>query len=95
MIIYKKNLYFIEMNNSLAKYGSSLIKDGENILTHCNTGSLATPGKGTALGIIKEAHKQNKKIHVFVDETRPLLQGARLTAYELKKEEIPFTCIIF
>jgi methylthioribose-1-phosphate isomerase len=83
----------IEMNDSMAKFGASLIKHGEGILTHCNTGSLATPGKGTALGVIKEAHLQNKHIHVYVDETRPLLQGARLTAYELQKAGIPYTLI--
>ena len=83
----------IEMNENMAKHGASLIKEGENILTHCNTGSLATPGKGTALGVIKEAHAQGKKIHVFVDETRPLLQGGRLTAYELERANIPYTLI--
>jgi len=83
----------IEMNQRMAKYGAELIKDGENILHHCNTGSLATPGVGTALGVIREAHRQGKKIHVYVDETRPLLQGGRLTTYELKKEGIPYTLI--
>ncbi len=83
----------IDMNESMAKHGASLIQDGESILTHCNTGSLATPGKGTALGVIKEAHLQNKNIHVYVDETRPLLQGARLTAYELQRAGIPYTII--
>ena len=72
-----------DMCAKMAKYGASLIKDGDNILTHCNTGSLATIGVGTALGVIREAHKQGKNIHVYVDETRPLLQGGRLTAYEL------------
>lgn len=83
----------VHMNDAMAKFGASLIQDGENILTHCNTGSLATPGKGTALGVIKEAHAQGKKIHVYVDETRPLLQGGRLTAYELKEAGIPYTII--
>lgn len=83
----------IEMNDSMAKLGASLIKEGESILTHCNTGGLATPGKGTALGIIKEAHLQGKKIHVYVDETRPLLQGGRLTTYELERAGIPYTLI--
>lgn len=72
------------MNAAMAAYGATLVQHGDNILTHCNTGSLATPGVGTALGVIREAHRQNKKIHVYVDETRPLLQGGRLTAYELK-----------
>jgi len=83
----------MEMNERMATYGASLIQDGDNILTHCNTGSLATPGLGTALGVIRKAHQQNKKIHVYVDETRPLLQGGRLTAYELQKEGIPYTLI--
>lgn len=77
----------------IANNGAGLIKDGDNILTHCNTGSLATAGVGTALGIIRRAHEQGKKIHVFVDETRPLLQGGRLTTWELKKLKIPFTLI--
>jgi len=81
------------MNDAISKNGAALIKEGENILTHCNTGSLATPGKGTALGVIREAHAQGKRIHVYVDETRPLLQGARLTAYELQREGIPYTVI--
>lgn len=77
----------------MSNLGAELIKDGDSILTHCNTGSLATAGSGTALGVIKKAYHQGKKIHVFVDETRPLLQGARLTAWELAKEKIPFTLI--
>jgi len=81
------------MNDCMAKLGASLIKDGDGILTHCNTGTLATPGKGTALGVIREAHAQGKKIHVFVDETRPLLQGGRLTTYELERSNIPYTLI--
>ncbi|PRP74041.1 translation initiation factor eIF-2B alpha subunit [Planoprotostelium fungivorum] len=83
----------VQMNQSMSRHGASLIQNGENILTHCNTGSLATPGVGTALGVIREAHRQGKNIHVYVDETRPLLQGGRLTAYELKSEGIPFTII--
>ncbi|MFH1238634.1 MAG: S-methyl-5-thioribose-1-phosphate isomerase, partial [bacterium] len=63
------------------------------ILTHCNAGALATAGYGTALGIIRKAHEQKKNIKVLVDETRPFLQGARLTAWELKEEKIPFTLI--
>lgn len=82
-----------DMCAAMARHGASLVKDGDNILTHCNTGSLATIGVGTALGVIREAHKQGKKIHVYVDETRPLLQGGRLTAFELKKEGIPYTII--
>ncbi len=68
-------------------------KDNYTFLTHCNTGSLATGGIGTALGVIKYLHSQGKNIHVFVDETRPLLQGSRLTAWELHKERIPYTLI--
>ncbi|MDO8673824.1 MAG: S-methyl-5-thioribose-1-phosphate isomerase [Dehalococcoidia bacterium] len=73
--------------------GSELIQDGFNILTHCNAGALACVDYGTALGVIRAAHDQGKKIHVFVDETRPLLQGARLTAFELTKSGIPMTLI--
>jgi methylthioribose-1-phosphate isomerase len=83
----------VDMCDAMSKHGAALIKHGESILTHCNTGALATPGKGTALGVIREAHAQGKKIHVYVDETRPLLQGGRLTAYELQKEGIPYTVI--
>ncbi len=75
----------IEINKSIGRYGAELIKDGMTILTHCNTGSLATVDYGTALGVIRTAHEQGKKIRVFVDETRPYLQGARLTAWELQK----------
>jgi len=77
----------------LSQLGAELIKDGFTILTHCNTGSLATAGYGTALGIIKAAKKQGKKIDVIATETRPLLQGARLTAWELMQENIPATLI--
>ncbi len=77
----------------LSQFGAELIKDGFTILTHCNTGPLATTGYGTALGVIIRAKEQGKRIKVFADETRPLLQGARLTAWELKKANIPFTLI--
>ena len=76
----------------LSSYGAELIKDGFTIMTHCNTGALAA-GYGTALGVIRTAWESGKKIHVFVGETRPLLQGARLTAWELMKYNIPFTLI--
>ena len=82
-----------EADRKLSSYGSELIKDGFTILTHCNAGALATAGYGTALGVIKAAKKQGKNIHVFAAETRPRLQGARLTAWELKQEDIPFTLI--
>ena len=77
----------------LSKNGQELIKDGYTILTHCNTGPLATTGYGTALGIIIYAHMQGKKVQVYADETRPLLQGARLTTWELRKIGIPVTLI--
>ncbi|MEW5798039.1 MAG: S-methyl-5-thioribose-1-phosphate isomerase [Bacteroidota bacterium] len=81
------------MCDSMGFYGAQLIEDGATVLTHCNSGSLATGGIGTALGVIKTAHRSGKKISVFVDETRPLLQGARLTMWELQKENIPSTLI--
>jgi methylthioribose-1-phosphate isomerase len=77
----------------LSLFGAELLKDGWTVLTHCNTGPLATSGNGTALGIIIMARKQRKKINIFADETRPLLQGARLTTWELKKAGIPVTLI--
>jgi len=82
-----------EATRKLSRLGAELIKDGFTILTHCNTGPLATTGYGTALGVIKQAREQGKSIKVFVTETRPLLQGARLTTWELKKADIPFTLI--
>lgn len=75
----------IETNKAIGRHGAQLIEDGMTLLTHCNTGSLATVDYGTALGVIRTAHEQGKKIKVFVDETRPYLQGARLTAWELMK----------
>lgn len=83
----------IECCKRIGRLGSSLIKKGDSILTHCNAGALATAGYGTALGVIKRAHKEGKRIKVFVGETRPRLQGARLTTWELKREGIPFTLI--
>jgi len=82
-----------EADMRLSRYGAELIKDGFTILTHCNAGALATGCYGTALGVIKAAWEQAKKLHVFAGETRPLLQGARLTAWELKQAGIPFTLI--
>lgn len=75
----------------MADHGEALIKDGDNILTHCNTGGLVTAGIGTALGVVIRAHNKGKKVHVYVDETRSLLQGARLTTWELEKNGIPYT----
>jgi methylthioribose-1-phosphate isomerase len=77
----------------LSRLGAGLIKDGFTVLTHCNAGALATAGYGTALGVIKAAWEQGKKIEVIATETRPLLQGARLTAWELMQENIPVTLI--
>lgn len=79
----------IEANIRMSKFGASLIKEKSVVLTHCNTGALATAGVGTALGVIKELHKQGKINYVLVDETRPYLQGSRLTAFELLKSNIP------
>ena len=80
-------------NHAIGKNGAELIKDGDTILTHCNAGELATVEYGTALGVVRVAWEQGKKIKVIADETRPLLQGARLTAYELKRDGIPVTLI--
>lgn len=83
----------IETNLRIAKIGSSLIQDGETIIHHCNTGALATVDWGTALGVIRMAHENGKRIKVMVDETRPRLQGARLTAWELQEYGIPYEII--
>jgi len=83
----------VEATRKLSQLGAGLISDGFTILTHCNTGALATTGYGTALGVIKQAKEQGKNIRVFATETRPLLQGARLTTWELKQANIPFTLI--
>jgi len=83
----------IEINRQIGMHGRGLIKDGDSILTHCNAGALATAGYGTALGVIRAACEEGKGLHVFVDETRPVLQGARLTAWELMRNNIPATLI--
>ena len=83
----------IEINKNMGRYGASLLKDGFNVLTHCNAGALATAGYGTALGVIRAAVSENKKISVISDETRPFLQGARLTMWELMEDDIPVTLI--
>jgi len=83
----------IAINRRMGLHGRELITDGDSVLTHCNAGALATGGYGTALGVIRAAREEGKRIHVFVDETRPVLQGARLTAWEMVKEEIPATLI--
>lgn len=95
--IYKKirleadNIYYedIETNRKIGKHGNEIIPQKANILTHCNTGALATAGFGTALGVIREAFYNGKDIFVYADETRPRLQGGRLTAWELMQEKIP------
>ena len=82
-----------ENNRKLGEYGAKLIKPNSRVLTHCNTGALATAGWGTALGVIRSAHYGGKNIFVWVDETRPYLQGSRLTAWELLQEKIPHKII--
>ncbi|MFC1897429.1 S-methyl-5-thioribose-1-phosphate isomerase [Chloroflexota bacterium] len=83
----------VEATRKLSQLGAGLIEDGFTILTHCNAGPLATTGYGTALGVIIQAKEQGKQIKVFADETRPLLQGARITTWELKQAGIPVTLI--
>jgi methylthioribose-1-phosphate isomerase len=83
----------VTLNSKMARHGAALIHDGDVILHHCNTGPLAAVDVGTALGCIIEAHRQGKQIHVLVDETRPRLQGARLTAWELMQYGVPMTLI--
>ena len=81
------------MCRAIGEQGSALIPPGAGVLTHCNAGSLATAGRGTALAVLFAAHDQGKQIHVYADETRPLLQGARLTAWELIRQGVPTTLI--
>jgi len=83
----------VAMCEAMAELGARLIEDGDSILTHCNAGGLVAGGIGTALGVVRRAHEQGKKLHVYVDETRPLLQGARITAWELGKLGIDHTLI--
>lgn len=83
----------IALCKAMGRHGADLIKDGQTVLTHCNAGALATAGYGTALGVIRAAWEQGKKIQVIADETRPVLQGARLTAWELMQDRIPVTLI--
>lgn len=83
----------VEINKRMAEHGAALIDDGDTVIHHCNTGALATVDWGTALGVIHTAHQQGKDIHVLVDETRPRLQGARLTAWELDRYGIPYDII--
>ncbi len=83
----------IETNKAIGRWGAQFIKDGDTIITHCNAGSLATGGYGTATGPIRVAVEQGKKIQIIADETRPVLQGCRLTAWELMEDNIPVTLI--
>jgi methylthioribose-1-phosphate isomerase len=83
----------IEANRTMGQHGADLIPDGATVLTHCNAGALATAGYGTALGVIRAAVEAGKNVAVFADETRPFLQGARLTSWELHKDGIPVTLI--
>lgn len=81
----------VAANRAMGRFGAELLDDGDTVLTHCNAGALATAGYGTALGVIRAAVEAGKRISVIADETRPVLQGARLTAYELAKDGIPVT----
>ena len=83
----------VRFNRAMGEFGASLLPDGSRVLTHCNAGALATAGHGTALGVFRSAVEAGKHISVFADETRPFLQGARLTAWEMVQENIPVTLI--
>jgi methylthioribose-1-phosphate isomerase len=83
----------IAVNEAIGRHGAGLVPDGKTVLTHCNAGALATAGYGTALGVIRAAVASGKKVDVFADETRPFLQGARLTVWELQQDAIPATLI--
>ncbi|MEA4811965.1 MAG: S-methyl-5-thioribose-1-phosphate isomerase [Anaerolineaceae bacterium] len=83
----------VATNMAISRFGAELINDGDRIVHHCNTGALATVDYGTALGCIRMAHEQGKRVHVYVDETRPRLQGSRLTAWELEQYKIPYEII--
>lgn len=88
--IYEEDL---DANRRMGAHGAGLLESGDSVLTHCNAGGLATAGYGTALGVVRAAVAAGKRIHVFVDETRPFLQGSRLTAWELMRDGIPCTLI--
>lgn len=90
LAIYEEDL---AANRALGRFGATLLADPATVLTHCNAGALATAGYGTALGVVRAAREAGKKIAVIADETRPFLQGARLTAWELHKDHIPVTVI--
>lgn len=82
------------INKKIGEYGNTIINDNDTILTHCNAGALACAGYGTALGVIRAAHEDNKNINVICDETRPVLQGARLSVFEMQQENIPVKLIV-
>jgi len=84
----------VEVNRRMGRFGAELVQDGDAILTHCNAGRLATVDYGTTLGVVRAAVEQGKRVHVYADETRPRLQGARLTAWELMEDGIPVTLIV-
>jgi len=83
----------VDTNRKMGAHGAALLATGDNVLTHCNAGALATVDYGTTLGVVRAAHEEGKRIHVWIDETRPVLQGARLTAWELHRDSIPCTLI--
>jgi methylthioribose-1-phosphate isomerase len=83
----------IEINRTMGRHGAALVRDGARIMTHCNAGALATAGYGTALGVVRAARDAGKRVSVIANETRPFLQGARLTAWELVQERIPVTLV--
>jgi methylthioribose-1-phosphate isomerase len=83
----------LDVNHAIGRNGAALVGDGARIMTHCNAGALATAGHGTALGVVRSARDQGKRVSVIANETRPFLQGARLTAWEMVQEEIPVTLI--
>ena len=91
LAIYEEDL---AANRALGRFGATLLGDPATVLTHCNAGALATAGYGTALGVVRAAREAGKKVAVIADETRPFLQGARLTAWELRKDRIPVTVIV-
>ena len=84
----------IEINKKIGEYGNTIIEENDTILTHCNAGALACAGYGTALGVIRAANENNKNINVICDETRPVLQGARLSVFEMQQENIPVRLIV-
>ena len=90
-----KQIYLedIAINQAIGRHGADLVPDGKTVLTHCNAGALATAGYGTALGVIRAAVEAGKKIDVFADETRPFMQGSRLTVWELQQDNISATLI--